>query len=190
MLKLARWSTTHRKYVVLAWVVLLFGVNAIAQSAGHELLEQLHDPQLRRPARRRPARRELPGTGRRPRHDRLQGRRRQGHGPGRQGTDGGDVRRGREAAPRRRSDQPLLGRSRRAGDLGGRADRLRDGRVRRESQPAARRAPPKRSSPSPARPEARRSRSSSVARRSRRPSRPASASRPRSGCSPRSSSCC
>ena len=34
MLKLARWSTTHRKYVVLGWVVLLFGVNAIAQSAG------------------------------------------------------------------------------------------------------------------------------------------------------------
>ncbi len=34
MLKLARWSTTHRKYVVLAWVVLLFGVNAVAQSAG------------------------------------------------------------------------------------------------------------------------------------------------------------
>ena len=34
MLKLARWSTTHRKYVVLAWVVLLFGVNFIAQSAG------------------------------------------------------------------------------------------------------------------------------------------------------------
>ncbi len=34
MLKLARWSTTHRKYVVIAWIVLLFGVNAIAQSAG------------------------------------------------------------------------------------------------------------------------------------------------------------
>jgi RND superfamily putative drug exporter len=34
VLKLARWSTTHRKYVVLAWVLLLFGVNAIAQSAG------------------------------------------------------------------------------------------------------------------------------------------------------------
>ena len=34
MLKLARWSTTHRKYVVLGWVVLLIGVNAIAQSAG------------------------------------------------------------------------------------------------------------------------------------------------------------
>jgi putative drug exporter of the RND superfamily len=34
MLKLARWSTTHRKYVLLGWVVLLFGVNAFAQSAG------------------------------------------------------------------------------------------------------------------------------------------------------------
>ncbi len=34
MLKLARWSTTHRKYVVLAWIVLLIGINVIAQSAG------------------------------------------------------------------------------------------------------------------------------------------------------------
>ena len=34
MLRLARWSTTHRKYVVLGWVVLLFAVNAFAQSAG------------------------------------------------------------------------------------------------------------------------------------------------------------
>ncbi len=34
MLKLARWSTTHRKYVVIGWIVLLFAVNAIAQSAG------------------------------------------------------------------------------------------------------------------------------------------------------------
>jgi RND superfamily putative drug exporter len=34
VLKLARWSTTHRKYVLLAWVVLLFAVNALAQSAG------------------------------------------------------------------------------------------------------------------------------------------------------------
>ena len=34
MLKLARWSTTHRKYVVLGWVLLLFVVNAFAQSAG------------------------------------------------------------------------------------------------------------------------------------------------------------
>jgi putative drug exporter of the RND superfamily len=34
VLKLARWSTTHRKYVVIGWVILLFGVNFIAQSAG------------------------------------------------------------------------------------------------------------------------------------------------------------
>jgi putative drug exporter of the RND superfamily len=34
VLKLARWSTTHRKYVLLGWIVLLIGVNALAQSAG------------------------------------------------------------------------------------------------------------------------------------------------------------
>jgi putative drug exporter of the RND superfamily len=34
VLKLARWSTTHRKYVVIGWIVLLFAVNALAQSAG------------------------------------------------------------------------------------------------------------------------------------------------------------
>jgi RND superfamily putative drug exporter len=36
MLKLARWSTTHRKYVLIGWIILLFGVNALAQSAGTE----------------------------------------------------------------------------------------------------------------------------------------------------------
>ncbi|MGA2320995.1 MAG: MMPL family transporter [Solirubrobacteraceae bacterium] len=34
MLKLARWSTTHRLYVVIGWIVLLLVVNAFAQSAG------------------------------------------------------------------------------------------------------------------------------------------------------------
>jgi RND superfamily putative drug exporter len=34
MLKLARWSTTHRKYVVIGWLLLLIGVNMLAQSAG------------------------------------------------------------------------------------------------------------------------------------------------------------
>jgi RND superfamily putative drug exporter len=34
MLKLARWSTTHRKYVVIGWVLLLIVVNVFAQSAG------------------------------------------------------------------------------------------------------------------------------------------------------------
>ncbi len=34
MLKLARWSTTHRKYIVILWVILLLGVNFLARSAG------------------------------------------------------------------------------------------------------------------------------------------------------------
>jgi putative drug exporter of the RND superfamily len=34
MLKLARWSTTHRLYVVIGWIVLLVAVNAFAQSTG------------------------------------------------------------------------------------------------------------------------------------------------------------
>ncbi|HEX5224857.1 MAG TPA: MMPL family transporter, partial [Solirubrobacteraceae bacterium] len=34
MLELARWSTSHRKYVVLGWVALLFLVNAFAQQIG------------------------------------------------------------------------------------------------------------------------------------------------------------
>ena len=34
MLRLARWSTTHRKYVVIGWVLLLVAVNVVAQSAG------------------------------------------------------------------------------------------------------------------------------------------------------------
>ncbi len=34
MVKLARWTTTHRKYVLLGWIVVLFAVNAVAQSAG------------------------------------------------------------------------------------------------------------------------------------------------------------
>ncbi len=34
MLNLARWSTTHRKYVVIGWIVLLIAINALAQSAG------------------------------------------------------------------------------------------------------------------------------------------------------------
>ncbi len=34
MLKLARWTTTHRKYVLIGWVALLLVVNVFAQSAG------------------------------------------------------------------------------------------------------------------------------------------------------------
>ncbi len=36
MLKLARWSTTHRLYVVLGWILLIVAVNALARSAGTE----------------------------------------------------------------------------------------------------------------------------------------------------------
>jgi RND superfamily putative drug exporter len=34
MLKLARWSTTHRLYIAIGWVILLIGVNVVSQSAG------------------------------------------------------------------------------------------------------------------------------------------------------------
>ncbi len=34
MLRLARWSTTHRLYIAIGWVVLLLAVNAVARSAG------------------------------------------------------------------------------------------------------------------------------------------------------------
>ncbi|HYB22888.1 MAG TPA: hypothetical protein VED41_03760, partial [Solirubrobacteraceae bacterium] len=34
MLKLAAWSTTHRKYVALGWLAALLAVNAFAHSAG------------------------------------------------------------------------------------------------------------------------------------------------------------
>src|SRR5262249_8841788 len=34
VLKLARWSTTHRKYVIIGWIALLIAINVLAQSAG------------------------------------------------------------------------------------------------------------------------------------------------------------
>ncbi len=34
MLKLARWTTTHRLYIAIGWVILLIGVNVVAQSSG------------------------------------------------------------------------------------------------------------------------------------------------------------
>ncbi|HEY2768575.1 MAG TPA: MMPL family transporter [Solirubrobacteraceae bacterium] len=36
MLKLARWSTTHRLYIVIGWIALIAVVNTLAQSAGTE----------------------------------------------------------------------------------------------------------------------------------------------------------
>jgi RND superfamily putative drug exporter len=34
MLRLARWTTTHRLYIALGWVILLIGVNVLAQTGG------------------------------------------------------------------------------------------------------------------------------------------------------------
>jgi RND superfamily putative drug exporter len=34
VLKLARWSTTHRLYIAIGWVILLIGVNVVSQAAG------------------------------------------------------------------------------------------------------------------------------------------------------------
>ena len=34
MLKLARWSTTHRLYIAIGWVILLIGVNIVSQAGG------------------------------------------------------------------------------------------------------------------------------------------------------------
>jgi RND superfamily putative drug exporter len=36
MLKLARWSTTHRRLVVIGWIAMIVGVGALASSAGTE----------------------------------------------------------------------------------------------------------------------------------------------------------
>ena len=63
------------------------------------LLEQLHAAQLRLPASGRPVAEELPGAGRRPRHDRLPGCDRHAcTDPAVRATDERDVRPGRQAA--------------------------------------------------------------------------------------------
>ncbi|MGA2164326.1 MAG: MMPL family transporter, partial [Solirubrobacteraceae bacterium] len=36
MLKLARWSTTHRRLVVIGWIVMIVAIGALASSAGTE----------------------------------------------------------------------------------------------------------------------------------------------------------
>ena len=73
MLKLARWSTTHRKYVVLGWIVLLLGVNVLAQSAGTSYSNNFTLPNSDAQRASDLLAAQLPAAGRRPRHDRLQG---------------------------------------------------------------------------------------------------------------------
>ena len=136
MLKLARWSTTHRKYVVLGWIVLLVGVNFLAQSAGTDYSNNFTLPKSGTQQASDLLQRSFPAQAGRPRHDRLQGGERLGPRPGSQGEDERDLRRSRQAAARNDRDQPLRGRLRRQGDIRRRQDRVCDGGVRRESQPA------------------------------------------------------
>ena len=190
MLKLARWSTTHRMYVVLGWVVLLVAVNALAQSAGTAYSNNFTLPNSDAQRASDLLQRSFPAqAGDR---DTIVFKVASGTvlDPAVQGAHERDVRARRKAAARRRRDQPV--RRRRIGQvgLGQRSDRLRDRRVRRKSQRPAQERAPNASSPSRARRRAPGCRSSSAARRSRRPSRPASASPRRSGCSRRSSCCC
>ncbi len=153
MLKLARWSTTHRKYVVIGWIALLLVVNVFAQSAGTSYSNNF----------------TLPNSDAQRAADLLQ------HSFPAQAGDrdtivykvsSGTVLdpavRARmsatfaqvaKLAARRGRDQPLLGRIRRQGDLRRRQDRVRDGRVRRKSEPAAQKRRRTRRQTPPARPE-------------------------------------
>ena len=141
MLKLARWTTTHRKYVLIGWVALLLVVNAFAQSAGTSYSNNftLPNSDAQRAADLLAA--QLPGAGGRPRHDRLQGLLRHGLRPRGTRADERDVRAGVATPARHGRRQPLCGRVGRQGDLGQRTDRVRDGRVRPESQHPAQERP-------------------------------------------------
>ena len=93
MLKLARWSTSHRKYVVLGWVVLLLGVNTLAQSAGTSYSNNFTLPNSDAQRASDLLKQQLPGAGRRPRHDRLRGLLGHGQGSRRARAHERDVRR-------------------------------------------------------------------------------------------------
>ena len=112
MLKLARWSTTHRWYVLLGWIVLLLVVDAFAHRRAPTYSNNFTLPNSDAQRAADLLRTQLPGAGRRPRHDRLRGQRRHGARPGRARADERDVRRSRQAAARLGRDQPLRGRLR------------------------------------------------------------------------------
>ncbi len=179
MLKLARWSTTHRLYVVIGWIVLIAVVNVLAQSAGTEYSNNFTLPnsdsqraadllQHSFPAqagdRDQLVFRIASGTRPRPRRARAHER---------------DLRASRTAAPRLRRDQPL----RRARPPARRSPPTARSRSRRwcstKKPTCCPRAPPNASSTvAEAARRGRACRSSSAARRSRPPSRKASACRP------------
>ncbi len=137
MLKLARWSTTHRKYVVIGWIALLIGVNVLAQSAGTSYSNNFTLPNSDSQRAADLLQHSFPAqAGDR---DTIVYKVSSGtvHDPAVRERMQRDVRAGRKAPARRRRDQPLCGRVRRQADLRRRPDRLRDGRLRRKSQPAA-----------------------------------------------------
>ena len=138
MLKLARWSTTHRLYVVIGWIALIVVVDALALLRGDRILQQLHTAQLRRAARRGSPATQLPRAGRRPRPARLPRRKRQRPRSRRAPAHDRDLHADRTSAARRRRCQPLRRPGRRQGDLREPADRVRHDRLQRKSQPAAR----------------------------------------------------
>ena len=192
MLKLARWSTTHRKYVVIGWIVLLIGVNAIAQSAGTSYSNNFTLPNSDAQRAADLLATSFPAQA----GDRdtivYQGRARAAsRDPAVQGADERDVRRSREAAARRRGDQPLRRAPPRARRSPRRPDRLRDGRLQRKSEPAAEERRPNASSTSRAkrRRAGPRGRARRAGDRGDRAGRLRPLDRP-SGCSRRSSCCC
>ena len=182
MLKLAHWSTTHRKYVLLGWIVLLLVVNALAQSAGTTYSNNFTLPNSDAQRAADLLQRSFP-------------------------AQAGDrdtivyavstgtvldpaVRARMERDVRAKSAQlphvtavisPYAGASARQGDLRQRQDRVRDRGVRRESQPPAQERRRTRRRGRSRRRRGRAFRSSSAGRRSRRPSRWASDCPPRSG---------
>ena len=190
MLKLARWSTTHRKYVVLGWLVLLLGVNALAQSAGTSYSNNFTLPNSDAQRAADLLQRSFPAQA----GDRdtivyavSSGNRRGSAGAG---AHERDVRAGRATAARAAVISPY------SGAAAGRSISA-NGRIAfatvvfDEKANLLPKSAPERVVAGRARGRAARGcRSSSADRRSRRPSRRASASPPRSGCWPRSWCCC
>ena len=191
MLKLARWSTTHRKYVVIGWIALLIAVNILAQSAGTSYSNNFTLPNSDAQRAADLLQHSFPAQA----GDRDTIVYKVSSGtvldPAGARADERHVRAGRQAPARRGRDQPLRGRVRRQGDLRRRPDRVRDGRVRRKSQPAAQKRPRTRRQHRP-----RGGQRPGLAGRARRAgdrgdrAGRASACPPRSGCWPRSSCCC
>src|SRR5580698_4587367 len=116
MLKLARWSTAHRRSVVVGWIVLIVAVGALASSAGTEYSNNFTLPNSDAQRASDLLEHSFPTQA----GDRDQIVFRVAHGsvldPGVR-THERDVRRSQKTAARLRGDQPLRGTVGRQGDL-------------------------------------------------------------------------